>query len=116
MNQLIGYYFDSSQKRFKLYFYFYWVFYDNLKTPIPNANGVNKKESYDPIECTLDIMKYEENKWRACCDLKEVGFLSGILSGYVKYPCKQYDIKNCETRAHGKLGKHYIIHPSLAPT
>lgn len=114
---------DSSQKSLKAVL----LFYDNSKNPIPIAYGINMKESYDSIKHILDVVKYEEHKWRACCDLKVVAFLSGMQSGYVKYPCflckwdsrwrgNQYAIQSWESRAHGKLGEHNIIQPPLIPT
>lgn len=114
---------DSSKESLKAVL----LFYDNSKNPIPIAYGVNMKESYDSIKCILDVVKYEEHKWRVCCDLKVVAFLSGMQSGYVKYPCflckwdsrwrgNQYGKKIWESRAYGELGEYNIIHPPLVPT
>lgn len=114
---------DSSKKSLKAVL----LYYDNSKIPIPIAYGVDMKESYDSIKFILDAVKYEEHKWRVCCDLKVVSFLSGMQAGYVKYGCflckwdsrwkgNQYSKKQWEPRVEGELGEYNIFNPPLVTT
>lgn len=114
---------DSSKKSLKAAL----LYYDNTKNPIPIAYGMNIKESYDSIKLILDSVKYEDHKWRICCDLKVVSLLSGMQTGYVKYGCflctwdsrwkgDQYSKKQWKLRAEGTLGEHNIVHKALVPT
>lgn len=61
----------------------------NKKPNIPLALGTNMKESYKTLEHILKKIKYNEQKWKICCDLKVVNILQGVISngGYPKYFC-----------------------------
>lgn len=74
---------DSSKRSLKAVL----LYFDNSTMPVPIAYGVDMKESYDSIKYILDAVNYQDHKWRVCCDLKVVSFLSGMQSGYVKYAC-----------------------------
>jgi len=49
----------------------------NNKPSIPLAYGINMKETYATLGTILEKIKYEENKWKICCDLKVVNIMQG---------------------------------------
>lgn len=59
----------------------------NEKPSIPIAHAVNMKESYETMKKLLNCIKYEENNWVVCCDLKVVAILCGLQGGYTKHCC-----------------------------
>lgn len=61
----------------------------NKKPSVPVALGVNIKESYETLKDIMNKIKYNDHKWKICCDLKVVNILQGIinLGGYPKYFC-----------------------------
>lgn len=59
----------------------------NEKPSIPIAHAVNMKESYETMVTLLKFIKYDEHEWKVCADLKVVGMLCGMQSGYTKYCC-----------------------------
>ena len=54
---------------------------------IPIAHSVHLKESYDNMELLLEAIKYSEYEWSLCGDLKVVGLLMGMQTGFTKYCC-----------------------------
>jgi len=52
---------------------------------IPLAHAANMKESYESMKLLLGKIKYDEFKWKLCCDLKVVALLLGMQLGYTKY-------------------------------
>lgn len=65
----------------------------NKKPSIPLALGTNMKESYETLDNILKKIKYNENKWKVCCDLKIVNILQGVISkgGFPKFFCFRCD-------------------------
>lgn len=59
----------------------------NNKPSIPIGHAVNSKESYETMTTLIKLIKYEEHNWKVCGDLKVVGLLLGLQSGYTKYCC-----------------------------
>ncbi|CAH0555758.1 unnamed protein product [Brassicogethes aeneus] len=61
----------------------------NKKPSIPIGFGINKKETYETLGAILNKIKYEEQKWKICCDLKVVNILQGVIEkgGFPKYFC-----------------------------
>lgn len=59
----------------------------NKFSSIPVGHSVAMKESYRTMERVLSLLNYEEHKWLICGDLKVVGLILGLQSGYTKYPC-----------------------------
>ncbi|XP_049306156.1 uncharacterized protein LOC125776677 [Bactrocera dorsalis] len=59
----------------------------NKKPSIPIAHAVNTKETYEVMDKLLEFIKYEEHDWKICADLKVVGMLCGLQSGYTKHCC-----------------------------
>jgi len=62
----------------------------------------NIKESYESIKLLLGRIKYDEFKWKLCCDLKVVALLLGMQLGYTKYYCFM-----CEWDSRDKKN-HYV--------
>jgi len=59
---------------------------ENLYGSVPLGHSTTLKEKYDEIN--LLWKKFHTNSSnRSCVDLKMVGFLLGIQSGYTKFPC-----------------------------
>lgn len=61
----------------------------NRKPSIPLAMGINMKESYEALKDIMEKIKYYENKWKICCDLKVINILQGIIDkgGFPKFFC-----------------------------
>jgi len=74
---------DSSKESLKAV-----LLHNGNKIPsVPIAHGVNVKETYETMKDLLQLIKYEEYKWKICCDLKVVAMLRGMQGGYTKYCC-----------------------------
>jgi len=54
---------------------------------IPLGHVANMKESYESMKLLLGKVKYDEFKWKLCCDLKVVALSLGMQLGYTKYCC-----------------------------
>jgi len=50
----------------------------NKKPSIPLAYGTSMKETYETLSDILAKIKYEEHKWKICCDLKVVNIMQGL--------------------------------------
>jgi len=59
----------------------------NKKKSVPIAHGSNINETYDDLSNVLLKIQYEKHCWNICADLKVVGILLGMQSGYTKYCC-----------------------------
>ena len=59
----------------------------NKYPSIPVAHSVILKESYDNMVVLLRCLKYEEYSWSVCGDLKVIGLLMGMQTGFTKYCC-----------------------------
>lgn len=59
----------------------------NDKPSIPVAHAVNMKETYETMALLLNLIKYNEHRWKICSDLKVVAMLAGLQQGYTKYMC-----------------------------
>lgn len=57
------------------------------KPSIPIAHAVNTKESYESMSELIKLINYKRHNWKVCCDLKVVGFLTGLQGGYTKFCC-----------------------------
>lgn len=51
--------------------------------------GTGMKESYETLRDILDKIRYEEQNWKLCCDLKVINILQGIIDkgGFPKFFC-----------------------------
>lgn len=59
----------------------------NEKPSIPLAHAVGVKESYEVMKTLLELLSYKTHEWNICCDLKLVGMLTWLQSGYTKFCC-----------------------------
>lgn len=60
----------------------------NQKPSVPIAYSTDTRETFEKLKDILDVVKYEEHKWRICCDLKVVSLITGLTAdGRPKYPC-----------------------------
>ncbi|EFN81509.1 hypothetical protein EAI_11433, partial [Harpegnathos saltator] len=59
----------------------------NEKPSIPIAHAVQTKECYDTMRKILAKIKYNEHQWKICGDLKVIGLLIGMQSGFTKFCC-----------------------------
>lgn len=69
------------------------LFKTNNKPSIPLAYGTNMKETYETLGNILMKIKYEENKWKICCDLKVVN----IIQGTILYLCLVVSFLKCSS-------------------
>uniref|UniRef100_A0A0K8U7S6 Uncharacterized protein n=1 Tax=Bactrocera latifrons TaxID=174628 RepID=A0A0K8U7S6_BACLA len=79
-------------------------------------------ETYEIMEKLLKFIKYEEHDWKICADLKVVGMLCGLQSGYTKHCCflckwdsrarkDHYCIKDWPERVEFTIGVCINEHP-----
>ena len=54
---------------------------------VPVAYVVAMKETYEIMCHILQAIIYENHCWRICGDLKVIGLLMGLQSGFTKFPC-----------------------------
>ena len=59
----------------------------NELASIPLAHSVQLTENYENMKLLLHILKYQEQNWLICCDLKVIELLLGLQGGYTKYFC-----------------------------
>ncbi|MGR0202203.1 hypothetical protein, partial [Klebsiella pneumoniae] len=59
----------------------------NDKPSIPIAYAAHMKETYDNMKTLLTEIQYQKHSWNVCGDLKVLGLLLGLQSGYTKFCC-----------------------------
>lgn len=59
----------------------------NIKPSIPVAHSTSMRESYDNMKIILNALQYDKYQWSICGDLKVIGLLLGMQSGFPKYQC-----------------------------
>ena len=59
----------------------------NVLPSIPVGHAVHLKETYDNMKQLLRCIKYGQNQWQLCGDLKVLAVLLGLQGGYTKYCC-----------------------------
>ena len=59
----------------------------NKLPSVPVGHAVHMKESYHNLEALLQKIEYSKHQWVICGDLKVIGLLLGMQSGYTKYCC-----------------------------
>jgi hypothetical protein len=74
---------DSSKSSLKAVL----LFNGNTKPSIPVVHAVEMKETYETMQILLQLIKYDEHRWNICGDLKVIGLLLGMQSGYTKHCC-----------------------------
>ena len=95
----------------------------NQYASIPIGHSVTLKESYDTMALVLKL-KYADQNWLICGDLKMICILLGKQSGYTKFPCflclwDSGDRENHWIRQHWpkksnfKVGEKNILHGPL---
>ena len=91
----------------------------NKLPSIPVAHSVAMKETYENMRHILEAIKYENHCWHICGDLKVIGLLLGMQSGFTKYPCflclwdsrdtqHHYIVKEWPRREDFTPGKHNV--------
>lgn len=84
----------------------------NKKPSIPLAFGTNMKETYETLGSILKKIKYDDHKWKICCDLKVVNILQGVIAkgGFPKFFCFL-----CNWDSRSKID-HYLCHDYVKRT
>ena len=59
----------------------------NVYPSMPIGHAVHMKETYENMKVLLNKIKYTQHNWSLCGDLKVVGWLTGMQSGYTKFCC-----------------------------
>ena len=78
-----GLFIDSSKRSLKCVL----LHSRNIYGCIPIGHSVIMKEEYGNIKLILERLKYVDQQWLICVDLKMVNFHLGQQGGYTKYPC-----------------------------
>lgn len=113
---------DSSKSSLKAVL----LYFDNSKHGVPVALSTNTKESYEQLKLILELLKYKENLWKICADLKVTTTLSGLQSGYTKNMCflclwdtrykdNQYKKHDWMSRQTFVLNQANIVNEPLVP-
>lgn len=59
----------------------------NKFASLPVGHSVHMDENYNDLATILEKIKYQDNQWMVCGDLKILSMLLGQQAGYTKYPC-----------------------------
>ena len=59
----------------------------NVCTAFPVGHSVYLREEQNNIKTMIELLKYYENYWTICVDLKMVNFLLSQPRGFKNYPC-----------------------------
>lgn len=73
----------------------------NKRPSIPLFFGTDKKEDYDSFENLFKFIKYDEHKWKICCDLKVVNIVCGLKSGFPNFMCYKCNWNTRDDRGWG---------------
>lgn len=98
----------------------------NAKRSVPIAISTNTKENYDSLKKIMDLVKYQDHRWKICADLKVVAILRGMQTGYTKNMCfmclwdtrfsgDQYTKKDWILREGFRLRQANIVEVPLVP-
>lgn len=94
---------------------------------IPLIHAIDIRENYKSMRQILNYINYSKYKWQICADLKVIGLLMGLRTGYVKYCCflcqwdsrdreNHYKEKNWEERKTYKRGEYSMkMKPAIDP-
>jgi hypothetical protein len=88
----------------------WWLFIDgsvrSVKTVLLHVNnnfpaipiGYSRtlKESYDSMKQILELIQYDNFKWKVCSDLKVIGLLTVMQGGYTKYLLPMFMGQSCQ--------------------
>jgi hypothetical protein len=74
---------DSSKRSLKAVL----LHNSNVLASTPLAHSTKLSESYETLKLVLEKIKYHEQKWQICIDLKVIGLLLGQQRGYTKFSC-----------------------------
>ena len=96
----------------------------NKLPSIPVGHAVEMKETYENVKQLLSDIKYDDHKWKICCDLKMVAIILGFQTGYTKYMrflCDwdsrarslHWEKKDWPTRESYVPGVKNVLHPKL---
>ena len=96
----------------------------NSYPSVPVAYSVSMRENYENIKKILQCIRYDENNWDICADLKVVAILTGLQLGYTKYCCficlwdsrdraNHFTRRNWSLRSVSVPGTSNVIHHSL---
>jgi hypothetical protein len=96
----------------------------NERPSIPIAHSVYLPESYKTMALLLKCINYKQHQWSICGDLKVIGLLLGMQSGYTKHSCflclwnsrdkDDHYVKRCwELRTRFLPGLHNVLHEPL---
>ena len=111
---------DSSKTSLKVFL----LHNGNVLSSIPVSHAVHLKETYYNMKQLLRCIKYGQNQWQLCRDLKVVAVLLGLQGGYTKYCCFlcEWDSRARESHYVTKVwpqqkslepGKKNVQHPPL---
>jgi hypothetical protein len=111
---------DSSKRSLKAV-----LLHNGNRLPsIPLAHSVHMKETHENMATLLQAISYNSFQWHVSGDLKVVGLLLGLQSGYTKYccflclwdsrdRCQHYIKKNWPTRDSMIPGTHNVKYQPL---
>lgn len=113
---------DASKKSLKAVL----LHINNAKSSVPVALTTVTKESYASMKKILDLINYDQHRWKICADLKVITLLRGMQTGYTKNMCficlwdtryqgDQYSVREWPLREHIQLRQHNIVETPLVP-
>jgi hypothetical protein len=91
----------------------------NIHLSLPIAHSVHMKETYETMHLLLKGINYSKYGWKTCGDLKVIGLLLEMQSGYTWFCCflcewdsrakeKHYNIKDWPMREDSVPGENYV--------
>ncbi|CAH0563180.1 unnamed protein product [Brassicogethes aeneus] len=102
------------------------LYIDNTKSPIPVSIHTETDENKESMQKIIDAIKYHENLWKVCADLKVVALLRGLPhKGYPKNMCflcqwdtryaNQYQKRDWPARETIRIGHQNVIYEPMVP-
>ena len=74
--------------------------HENLYRSIPVAYAPKTKETYEVFKKLLCCLRYNENDWKICADLKVIAILTGLQLGYTNHCCFLCEWDSGDRKSH----------------
>ena len=81
---------------------------------VPIGHSVHMRESFENMAFLLDHIKHLQFNWYISCDLKVIGLLMGLQSGYTKYCCFMCELDSRARNLH-YVEKNWNPRQNLVP-
>ena len=74
---------DSSKESLKLVL----LHIGNELPSVAIGYSTDTEETYSMMKRILELLQYDQHKWKICCDVKVVQIIMGFKHGFYKHQC-----------------------------